>query len=197
MNSTLRLLICLSAGAVLCQCTSSKKTKKKEDASEQSLVKRTTSGVDMNKRSKYEKYMTGSKLGASSAGSYFQKQAHNSKNFTGSNSFGGQKSFKTSQSVYGRSKISNLDMTYALGNKQAGGANSSFKANTSRFGSQQAREGKSIFGGSDSTFSTGSALTRSKSIGRAPKIIENYNDKGGGKKSAYTEDEVRKLINRN
>jgi len=195
MNATLRLLICLSAGVVLCQCTSTKK--KKEDPAAQSLVKRTTSGVDMNKRSKYEKYMSDPKLANSSAGSHFQKQTHHSKSFNGGDSYSGQKEFKTSESIYGRSKSKNFDMTYALGNKQALNKNNSFKAAESRFGSQKAREGDSLFSGADNEFKTGSALTRSKSTGKAPKIIENYNDRGEGKKSAYSEEEVRKLLNRN
>lgn len=195
MNPTMRLLICLSAGVVLCQCSSTKK-KKKVDESEQNLQTRTTSGMDLTKRSKYEKFMNDPKLGKSSAGSYFQKQAHHSKNFGGNTSFSGQKQFKTSQSVYGKSKA-NFDMTYALGDKQALSKKNGFKTEASRFSSQKAREGSAVFSGADSSFNTGSALTRSKSFGKAPKIIENYNDMGGGKKSAYSEDEVRKLLNRN
>lgn len=195
MKPTVRLLICLSAGTVLCQCTSTKK--KKEDPAEQSLVKRTTSGVDPNKRSQYEKYMTDPKLSKGSAGSYFQKQTHHSKSFSGSNSYSGQKEFKTSESLYGRSKAKNFDMTYALGDKQALSKKNGFKTDESRFGSQKAREGDSLFGGADNQFKTGSALTRSKSLGKAPKIIENYNDRGEGKKSAYSEEEVRRLLNRN
>jgi hypothetical protein len=194
MNATMRLLICLCAGVVLCQCTSTKK--KKEDPAEQSLVKRTTSGMDTSKRSKYEKYMNDPKLANSSAGSHYQKQMHNSKSFNGSNSYSGQKEFKTSQSVYGKSKAK-FDMTYALGDKQALSKNNSFKAGESRFGNQKAREGDSLFSGADNQFKTGSALTRSKRFGKEPKIIENYNDRGEGKKSAYSEDEVRKLLNRN
>jgi len=196
MKPTVRLLICLSAGVVLCQCISTKK-KKKEDPAEQSLVKRTTSGMDLTKRSKYEKFMNDPKLANGSAGSHFQKQTHHSKSFNGNNSFSGQKEFKTSESIYGRSKSKNFDMTYALGDKQALGKNNSFKAAESRFGSQKAREGDSLFSGADNQFKTGSALTRSKSLGKAPKIIENYNDRGEGKKSAYSEEEVRKLLNRN
>lgn len=197
MNATMRLLICLSAGVVLCQCTSKTTTKKKKvDPSEQKLLQRTTSGVDMTKRSQYEKYMTDPKLSNGSAGSYFQKQTHHSKNFGGNNSFSGQKEFKTSQSLYGKSKA-NFDMTYALGDKQALDKNNTFKADESRFGKQKAREGDSLFSGADNEFKTGSALTRSKSTGKAPKIIENYNDRGEGKKSAYSEEEVRKLMNRN
>ncbi|MDI1310554.1 hypothetical protein [Prosthecobacter sp.] len=188
----MRLLICLSAGVVMCQCSSTKK--KKEDASEQTLVKRTTSGVDLNKRSRYEKYMNDPKMGKSSAGSYFQKQTHHSKNFNGGNSYSGQKEFKTSQSLYGKSKA-NLDMTYALGDKQALTKKNGFK--TDAFGTREAREGSAVFSGADSSFNTSSALTRSQSTGKAPKIIENYNDRGGGKKSAYSEEEVRKLLNRN
>ncbi len=196
MNATMRLLICVSAGVALCQCTTTTK-KKKENPAEQSLVKRTTSGMDMTKRSKYEKFMNDPKLTNGSAGSHFQKQMHQSKSFNGGDSYTGQKQFKTSESIYGRSKSKSFDMTYALGDKQALGKNNSFKAAESRFGSQKAREGDSLFSGADNQFKTGSALTRSKSLGKAPKIIENYNDRGGGKKSAYSEEEVRKLLNRN
>ncbi|OYW74554.1 MAG: hypothetical protein B7Z37_17260 [Verrucomicrobia bacterium 12-59-8] len=194
MNPPTRLLICLCAGLVLCQCSSPEK--KKADTSELSLMKRTTSGVDLNKRSSFEKYMSDPKLSKGSAGSYFQKQSHHSKNFNGGNSYAGQKQFKTSQSLFGKSKAKGLDMTYALGDKQAGGTKNSFKTDVSRLGSQQAREGSSFFGGADQNFKTGLALPRSKGIGKAPNIIENYNDRGG-KKSAYSEDEVRKLLNRN
>ncbi len=194
MNLPARLLICLGAGAVLCQCTGPKK--KKADATEQTLVKRTTSGMDMSKRSSFEKYMTDPKLAGGSAGSYFSKQSHHAKSFNGGNSYAGQKQFKTSQSLFSK-KATGFDMTYALGDKRAGGTKNSFKTDSSRFGSQQAREGNSFFGGADQTFKTGLALPRSKGIGKGPKIIENYNDRGGGKKSAYSEDEVRKLLNRN
>ena len=195
MKPPIRLLVCLSAGVVLCQCSAPEK--KKADPAEQSLVKRTTSGVDLNKRSTFEKYMTDPKLSSKgSAGSYFSKQTHNAKSFNGGNSFSGQKQFKTSQSLYSK-KATGFDMTYALGDKHAGGTRNSFKTDSSRFGSQQAREGNSFFGGADQTFKTGLALPRSKGIGQGPKIIENYNDRGEGKKSAYSEDEVRKLLNRN
>jgi hypothetical protein len=195
MNSAARFLICFSAGIVLCQCTGPKE--KKVDSTEQTLEKRTTSGMDLTKRSRYEKSISDSKLTGNNAGSYFQKQTHHSKSFIGADSYAGQKQFKTNQSIFGKSKAKGLDMTYALGNKHAGGAKNSFKTETSRFDSQQARESKSMFGGGDNSFKTGSALTRRKSIGKPPHIIENYNDRGGGKKSAYTEDEVRKLMGRN
>ncbi len=195
MNPTVRLLFCLSASVVLCQCLTTKK--KKEDPVEQSLVKRTTSGMDLTKRSKYEKFMNDPKLANGSAGSHFQKQTHHSKSFNGADSYSGQKEFKTSQSLYGKSKVKKFDMTYALGDKQALTKKNGFKTVESRFGSQKARESDSLFSGADNQFKTGSALTHSKSLGKAPKIIENYNDKGAGKKSAYSEEEVRRLLNRN
>jgi len=195
MIPTMRLLICLSAGVVLCQCSGPKETKK--DTSTMTLEQRAMLKPDASKRSSFEKYMNDPKLAKSSAGSYFQKQSHHSNNFNGGNSFSGQKQFKSNQSVFGKSKANGFDMTYALGDKQAGGTKNSFKADVSRFGSQKARESSAVFSGTDHSFNAGSALTRSKSIGKAPKIIENYNDRGGGKKSAYSEDEVRKLLNRN
>jgi hypothetical protein len=194
MIPSVRLLFCLMTGALLCQCSSSKK--KDSDPVGMTLEQRSTQKPDASKRSRYEKYMNDPKMSKSSAGSFYQKQLYHSKNFEGGGSYAGQKQFKTSQSVYGRSKASGIDMTYALGKKQAAGMNSSFKTDVSRLGSQQARESNSVFSGADSTFKTKSALTRSQNIGKPPNIIENYNDRGG-KKSAYSEDEVRKLLNRN
>ena len=194
MNLRFRLLTCLGAAVALCQCYGPEK--KNSDPSEQTLVKRTTSGVDLNKRSSFEKYMTDPKLAKGSAASYFSKQTHHSKSFNGGNSYAGLKQYKTSQSLFSK-RASGVDMTYALGDKQAGGAKNSFKTDVSRFGSQQAREGGSFFSGADQSFKTGLALPRSKGIGKGPKIIENYDDRGAGKKSAYSEDEVRKLLNRN
>jgi len=195
MNPPVRLLTCLSAALLLCQCSGPEK--KKVNTADLPLAKRTTSGVDMNKRSQFEKYMSDPKLMKGSAGSHFQNQSHHSKSFNGGNSYAGLKQFKTRQTLFGKSKTKGLDMTYALGDKQAGGMNHNFKTDASQFSNQQAREGNSVFSGADSSFKTGSALTRSKSIGKPPHIIENYNDRGNGKKSAYSEDEVRKLLNRN
>lgn len=194
MNRPMIMMICLGSG-LLCQCSGPEE--KKVDPSKMNLAQRSMLKPNENQRSRYEKYMNDPNLSKSSAGSYFQKQTHHSKNFNGGNSYSGQKEFKTGESVYGRPKSKDLDMTYMLGDKQALGKNSTFKADESRFGSQKAREGSAIFGGADNQFKTGSALTRSKSTGKEPKIIENYNDRGEGKKSAYTEDEVRQLLNRN
>lgn len=194
MNQPVRLLICISAGLVLCQCSSTEK--KKKDKSEMSLAQRAMAKPDDKQRSSFEKYITDPKAGKGGAGAYFQKQMHHSKSFNGGDAYAGQKQFKADQSRFGKSRSQSADMTYALGDKQPSGMNSAFKADASRFGSQQAREGGSAFNGGDNIFKTGSALTRSKGTPQAPKIIENFNDRGG-KASAYTEDEVKKLLNRN
>lgn len=196
MNRFFQLIICLLAAVVLCQCSSSKKTVKKKDTSSMSLAQRSMLKPDANQRSSFEKYITDPKMSKGNAGTYFQKQTHHSKGFNGGDSYAGQKQFKTDQSWFGKSKAKNMDMTYSLGDKQASGMKGAFKTDVSRFGSQQAREGSSTFSGANNMFQTGSALSRSKGTPKAPLIIENYNDKGG-KASAYTEDEVRKLLNRN
>ncbi|MFN0076595.1 MAG: hypothetical protein ACKVY0_08985 [Prosthecobacter sp.] len=193
MNQSVRLLICLSAGVVLCQCSSPKK--KKTDLADMKLEQRAMLKPDDKRRSQFEKYLTGSNGLKGSAGTHFQKQTHHSKSFSGGNSYAGQKQFKTSQSWFGKSKAPGMDQTYALGDKTPSGLNG-FKTNQSRFGSMQSREGAAAFNGSRDIFKTDSALTRSQSIGKAPSIIENYNDLGN-KKSAYTEAEVKKLLNRN
>ncbi|MDZ4402976.1 hypothetical protein [Prosthecobacter sp.] len=195
MNQPVRLLICVSAGLVLCQCSS---TKKKNIApSEMKLSQRAMLKPDASQRSSFEKYITDPKTAkGGSAGAYFQKQMHHSKSFNGGDAYAGQKQFKTNQSGFGKSQARGADMTYALGDKQPSGMDGAFKTSQSRLGGQQSRDGGSTFNSGDNIFKTGSALTRSKGTPEAPLIIENYGDKGG-KKSAYSEDEVKKLLNRN
>jgi hypothetical protein len=196
MNRFFQLLICLPAAVVLCQCSSGEKKAAKKDTANMSLAQRSMLKPDANQRSSFEKYIT-SPQSKSNAGAYFQKQMHQSKSFNGGQSYAGQKQFKTDESRFGKSKAQNMDMTYALGDKRASGTSGAFKTESSRFAGKQARESGSAFSGADNVFKAGSALTRSKGTPKAPLIIENYNDRGGGKASAYTEDEVKKLLNRN
>lgn len=195
MNLLFRVLLCMTAAAALCQCSSSKK-KKKSKSSELSLAQRATAKPDMQKRSSFEKSLnSNSKSAKGSAGSFYQKQMHLSKEFTGGNKYAGQKQFKTSQSWFGKSKALSKDTTYALGEKQASGMSGKFKTGDSRYSDMQAREGSSAFSGSKSLVKTNSALTRSLSVGKGPKIIENI-EANSTKKSAYTEDEVKTLLGR-
>lgn len=193
----LQPLICLLVTAALCQCSSGDKKKEdKKDVASMSLAQRSMQKPDQNRRSSYEKYITNPRS-KGNAGSHFQKQMHSSKAFNGGSSYAGQKQFKTSQSWFSRSKNRSSDMTYSLGGKQAVESKGSFETQASRFAGQSAREGSSMLREGGDVFGTGNALTRSERRGKAPLIIENYNDRGGGKKSAYSEDEVKKLLNRN
>lgn len=197
MNSPLSLLLCVLAGAALCQCSSGdKKKSKKKDLASMPLAQRAMLKPDENQRSQYEKFITNPKGGVGGAGNYFQRQTHNSKSFSGGSSYAGQKQFKAGQSVFGKSRAQGMDTTYSLGSRQSSMAGDGFKTSGSGLGDQMAREGSSVFGGAGSAFKTGNALTRSAGAPKPPKIIENYNDMGGGK-SAYSEDDVRRLINRN
>lgn len=197
MNPPLSLLLCVLAGAALCQCSGGDKKKpKKKDLASMPLAQRAMLKPDENQRSHYEKFITDPKGGVGGAGNYFQRQTHNSKSFSGGSSYAGQKQFKAGQSIFGRSKAQGMDTTYSLGNRQSSMGGEGFKTGSSALGEQMAREGGSAFGGAGSMFKTGNALTRSAGAPRPPKIIENYNDMGGGK-SAYSEDDVRRLINRN
>lgn len=194
-TSALSLFLCISSALALCQCST--KTEKPKSTSEMTLQQRATLKPNQNQRSQFEKYITGSKGMKGSAGNYYQKQMHHSKSFNGGNSYAGQKQFKTGQSWFGKSKAPSMDMTYALGDHESSMAHSTFKANASRMGRQEAREGSASFYGSDNMFKTGSALTRAEGRPKAPVIIENRSDGTySGKKSAYTEDEVRKLLGR-
>lgn len=199
MNTPLPLLLCALTGLLLCQCSSGGKEKavKTKNLASMPLAQRSMLKPDENQRSQYEKFITTPKNGKGGAGAHFQNQAHHSKSFSGGNSYAGGKAFKTNQSWFGKSKAQGMDLTYSLGDTQSSMGGDGFKTGQSRLGGQQARQGTSSFQGSDSVFKTGNALTRSRGAPRPLKIIESFNDSDGGKASAYTEDEVRKLINRN
>ncbi len=194
MNHLARLLLCLSAGVMLCQCASKQK-KKTKNIADMKLEQRSMQKPDESRRSQFEKYITEPKNGKGGTGAYLQRQTHNSKSFTGANSYAGQKQFKAGQSQFVKSRSKAADMTYSLGGKQAD--TSLFKTDQSRFGGMQSRDATSAFGGSGDAFKTGNALTRAEGRPKSPLIIENYNDRKDGKKSAYTEEEVRSLLNRN
>ncbi len=194
-TSALSLLLSLCAALALCQCST--KTEKPKSTSEMTLQQRATLKPNQNQRSQFEKYITGSKGMKGSAGNYYQKQMHHSKSFGGGNSYAGQKQFKAGQSWFGKSKASGMDMTYALGDHQSSMGRTAFKADASRMGRQEAREAGSAFNGGGNIFKTGSALTRAEGMPEAPLIIEDRSQgSSSGKKAAYTEDEVKKLLGR-
>ncbi len=192
MNRLLQLLIC-ATGVVLCQCSHSEK--KKSKPSELSLAQRAMRKPDATERSQFEKYLSPSKDGKSGTAAHYQKQTHQSKSFSGGDSYAEQKPFKAGQSWFGKSKVQGMDTTYALGDQQAAGLGGTFKAGASNLGSKQDRAGDSTFRSSNDAFKAGSALTRSKRTGKAPLIIETIETQSI-KKSAYTEDEVKRLLNR-
>jgi hypothetical protein len=117
MKQLLSLMICASAGLMLCQCSGPEKKSKK--TTEMSLEQRAVRKPDDSQRSQYEKYITDPKMSKGGAGTYFQKQMHHSKSFNGANSYAGQKQFKTSQSWFGKSRSQAADMTYSLGDRQS------------------------------------------------------------------------------
>lgn len=185
------LLSCLPAVLLLCQCSGPKEVKK--DLSTMTLAQRSTAKPSAEQRSQFEKYIGGMN-GKSGAGSYYQKQMHQAKGY-GASSYAGQKQFNAKQSSFGRSKAMGTDMTYSMGGKQSSMAGSAFKSGQSRYARQEAREGGSAFSGGNDIFSTGSALSRSKARPRAPQIIETI-ESTSAKNSAYSEDEVKKLLGR-
>ncbi|MGV3661636.1 MAG: hypothetical protein ACO1TE_15720 [Prosthecobacter sp.] len=194
MNHPLPLLLGISASMLLCHCSAPEE--KESSTKEMSLAQRTMQKPDTKVRSQFEKYITGSGSGMKTgAANWYQKQMHHSKGFNGGSAYAGQKAFKTGQSWFGKSKAPGMDMTYSMGGRQSSMASSSFKSGQSRFGSREAREGSSAFSGGNDVFGTRSALTRAKGTPEAPLIIENY-EATSTKKSAYSEDEVKRLLGR-
>lgn len=195
MNPPLPLLLCFFISAALCQCSSDGEKTAKKDYASMSLAQRSMQKPDMNRRSHFEKSITNSSS-KNGAGSYFQHQAATAGSFAGVGSFAGQKAFKAKESRFGKTTARGLDLTYALGDMKASESGSQFDTEASKLGTMQAREGRAKFSGADDEFKTRHALPGSKRKGKEPTIIETI-EATPTKKGAYSEEEVRKLLNRN
>lgn len=192
MNPLPPLLLCVLMAALLCQCSGTEE--KSKNVKEMTLAQRAMQKPDEKVRSQFEKYIGGKGM-KGSTGSWYQRQMHHSKGFSGGNAYAGQKGFKAGQSWFGKSKAQGMDMTYSMGGKQASMAGNSFKSGQSRFTNQAANEAGSAFGAGGDVFSTRSALPRSQSGSKIPHIIENI-EATSTKKSAYTEEDVKSLLGR-
>lgn len=196
MNRHLLTALGLSV-VVLCSCAGgSGKKKPSKSLDEVSLGQRLNGKPDMNQRSQYEKYISNATDGRGKAGTQFQKEMFRSSTFQGKQAGGFDNSFKTKQSAVSRWKFWARDNSFSQAGKGSNIASKTFDAGGDSTASKAAPEGAMTFSGADNQFGTKSALTRSERVGRLPNIIETI-DTTSTKNSSYTEDEVKRLMNRN
>ncbi|MBL9130788.1 MAG: hypothetical protein JNG86_06290 [Verrucomicrobiaceae bacterium] len=191
MNRLVAIITCLTAGC-LCSCAGGEGKKKSKPLDEVKLGQRLNK-PDTSQRSHYEKFMSKSVDGRGSAGMQFQNQMFRTSKVAGLNEasgMGGQ--YKTKESMFSRLKFWDKS---TFKTDQAGGIASKAFDTGDAFKTGEAGEGSKIFSGADDVFGTKQALSRSDRVGQAPKIIENRSN--SGTTGSYTEDEVKRILNRN
>ena len=199
MNRHLVTAICLSALA-LCSCESGEKTKKKPSSKsldEVKLSERLGRKPDQDNRSHYEKYLPSATGGRGSAGTQFQKQMYKSATIHGTNTqaTGLDGKYKTNQSAFSRWKFWGQKGKFAEAGKSSSATSKVFDPGTGGFdAAKAAREGSQEFSGASNTFGTKSALSDRDRLTTLPnaKSIDSISTT-----NSYSEDEVKKLLNRN
>lgn len=149
---------------------------------------------DMNKRSSFETAMVSQNSGM---GSYMEKQGYKSKSYTRTHDFNTPKTLKQKEFV--RSGESNAlglkayDQTPSEGHFTKKG----FTAKSAREGSQVARQQGQAYNAANESFRTRSVsdAAKSQSENIRPLIIKPDGPVSDG--TAYSEEDIRRLVNRN
>lgn len=130
------------------------------------------------------------------ADSKFKSSEFKTKDYAGKHEFHGSDKYKTSEfSQVGKSSRES-DEAFKGATKSARESNESFDTSASRYASQQSRDRSKVFGDANEEFETGSVrdVVRSQKKNQRPEIIQKSGERG---KTAYTEDDVRRMVNRN
>lgn len=149
--------------------------------------------TDMTKRSSFESAMVTQNSGM---GSYLEKQGFKSKEYSTNKEFQVPKTLK-------QGTFSRADQVSGMGEKRFQGAEKASRIGDSQFATKSAREGSQeasqqgkMFGGSDKLFKTGEVWDAAKSQreNKRPDIVKP----NGGRvdETSYTEDEIRRMVNR-
>ena len=196
MNRLLFTALCLTAAA-LCSCASGdKKKSSSKSLDEVKLSERMGRKPDADSRSHYEKYLPSAMGGKGSAGSQFQKQVHRSATFAGTNNQakGFEGSHKTKQSTIGRLKFWGKNSAFAEAGKTSSGTSKTFDPGAGSFNTAKSASGAGkVFSGASDSFGTKSALSGdTRTTLPNAKSIDSISTT-----NSYSEDEVKKLLNRN
>ncbi|MEQ1749757.1 MAG: hypothetical protein ABL974_10070 [Prosthecobacter sp.] len=186
------LIACLLVG-----CSSSKSSKR-QDVSGQPMSKRIANSMkrmnDPNDRSQFDKSMQATFGKKKGSASWFSRQKYGARDYNGVKSFG-TSPFKTGEFAEGDNKSAMGRQNFAERDKTPAYGDDSFRTGTSPFADKSMRDGTKSFSGADDIFKTrpDSRISKSAAKDNMPKFIE-LDDKGRG--SAYSEDEVRRLLGR-
>ena len=116
--------------------------------------------------------------------------------FSGKHDYNGKDEYKAKEFSQSDKKTREEGESFSGADKKSNTADKDFATKDSRFGSQQSKEGDKSFSGSDDVFKTRmvSDAAKSQKKNTKPLIVPK---EGEGGKSAYTEEEVRRMVNRN
>lgn len=165
----------------------------KQEPMSQNMASRILS-KDMNKRSSFESAMVSQNSGM---GSYLEKQGYKSKTYTRTNDFQTPKTLKQKNFVRaGESNAMGLQ-TFDQTPKAGPFANQDFGTKAAREGSQVARQQGQAFSAASESYRTRSVSDAAKSQAEnvRPLIIKPDGPVADG--PAYSEDDIRRLVNRN
>lgn len=176
----------------------SKKTSRHDDLGGQPMSKRIANSMkrmnDPHDRSHFDKTMQASLSGNQSAG-WLSKQKHSTSDFNGVKLFTGMTAFKT-QDFSGSDLKSRLnDQGFNQREKEPSFADNIFKTDQNPFAKKMSRDDTRSFSGANDVFKTKANREglAEQNKNNTPKFIELDPKE---RRSAYTEDEVRRLLGR-
>lgn len=192
--------LCLGVLITLSACSSSKKPDEPEGATVSGLNRFMDKGFD-KKSGQFDRNMV-SKFDQRNFGTDKKKVKEgrfHADSYAGKHDYTGAGEYKTKEfNQSGKVSRENKEVFNQSG-KESREADQEYASKDSRYGSQQARQDDKEFGGNDKNYKTGEVHDAAKSQKKnvRPEIIPKEGDGTDGDKSAYSEAEVRRLVNRN
>lgn len=190
MKPTYFLALAILPVLLLGACGSGK-SKKKKDLMGQTLGQR-LDRPDLSRSSPYQKYMNNASNGRNIAAKW-QKHSHHQTTFGKADQVQGLNQFKTSEAG-GLGSSKDGQAAFSGAGEASWLSRQGFDTSTNRDGSKISRDGAGFFREGRRAFGADAALPSSQRMGREPKIIENRAMDSSG--SAYSEDEVKRLLGR-
>ena len=181
---------------VAASCSSSKKNEEPEGAKISDLNRFMDKGFDPKKgqfdsgiRSQFDQKNY-------SAGKTVNDQRFRTDSFAGKHDYTGSSTYKEKEFSQSDKTSREGGRTYAASGRTPEEANESYETKDSRYGSQQARQGDQSFAGGDESYKTREVRDAAKSQKKnvKPEIIPKDDESD---KPAYSEAEVRRMVNRN
>lgn len=193
----LRFFLCCAMTLLTAGCSSSKKSEEPEGATVSGLNRFMDKGFDKKNGQFNRNVVSRFDQMTYSADAKVKKGKFRTDQFAGKHDYTGSSAYKAKEfSQSGKMSRAGSE-TFGESSKESRDAGQEFGTTDSRYGSQQARQGDQEFGARDKAFKTRMVSDAAKSQKKnvRPEIIPK--DEGEPDKTAYSEAEVRRLVNRN